>query len=106
FVDLGVKPFDFLFVQQEFSDSERFMIGVVGKGVLPDVHLINKHFTIYNPGIGILKAGLAEPQGFDFGSFEDQAGLVFVFDKVVKSGFAVDRNDFDRVSSIRTSSCG
>ena len=94
FVDFGVKPLDFLFVQKKLSDSERIVIFVVGKRVGPDVQLIDKHLAVDNPGIGILEVGLADPQRLYFGSFEDQAGLVFVVDKIVKPGFTIDRDDF------------
>ncbi len=71
------------------------MIIIIGKRVGSDVHLVNKHFTVFDLGVSIFQMGLAEPQGLDFGSLKHHSGFKFILNKVVKAGFTVIGYDFD-----------
>jgi hypothetical protein len=58
------------------------------------MHLMKKHLTVLDFGIGILDVDLAVSNGFDFGAFQDDAGLILVFDEVIEAGFSVVGYDF------------
>ena len=71
------------------------MIIIIGERVGCYVQLVYKHFTIFDPGVGILQICPAQSQRFHFGACERQPGLEFVNDKIIAAGFAVLGNDFD-----------
>jgi hypothetical protein len=71
------------------------MIIIIGERVGADVHLVNIHFTVFDPGISVFQIGLAQPEGLYFGTFEYQAGFQFIFDEIVIAGLAVLGDDFD-----------
>ncbi len=70
------------------------MISVIGKGVDADMHLMEKNLSVLDLGIGILDIDLAVSHGLDFGAFQDDSSLIFIFDEVVEPGFSVVRNNF------------
>ena len=70
------------------------MIVIIGKRVSGDMHLMNKDFAFFNPGIRIFQVNEAESKGFNFGSQEDHSGFVCIFDKIAVSGFSVFSYNF------------
>ena len=71
------------------------MVVIIGKRVGRDVQLVYKHFTVFDPGIGIFQVRTPLSQGFHFGTLEDQSGLVFIDDKIVPAGLSVLGDYFD-----------
>jgi hypothetical protein len=70
------------------------MIVIIGKRIRRDVHLVNKHFAFFNPGIRIFQVNAAKSKGFNFGSQKDHSGFVSIFDKIAVSGFSVFSYNF------------
>jgi hypothetical protein len=59
------------------------------------VHLVYKHFTIFDPGVGIFQVCPSLSQGLHLGALEDQPGLEFIDNKIVPAGLAVLGDYFD-----------
>ncbi len=93
FIDLSEQSFNFILMQKEFPGTQGIVVFIVGKGISPDVHLIDKHFTPLDPGIRILQVHPAHPKGFDFGTQERHSGLVFILYEIIVPGLPVFRDD-------------
>jgi hypothetical protein len=71
------------------------MVIIIGEGIGRDVHLVHKHFTIYDPGVGIFQVCASLSEGLHLGALENQSGLEFIDNKIVPAGSAVLGNYFD-----------
>ena len=89
FVDFGIKPFDFMLVQQEFALTQGVVITIVCKRVGADMQVVDENLTICNRGVGIFEVCPTLPQGLYFRTNQDHTGLVFIGDKVIEAGLAV-----------------
>jgi hypothetical protein len=59
------------------------------------MHLIQKNLAVPDLGIGIFDVDAASPEGFDFGSFQNHPGLIFIINKKIVFGLTIFRYDFD-----------
>ena len=71
------------------------MVIIIGEGIGCDVHLVYKHFTVFDPGVGIFQVCTSLSQGLHLGALENQPGLEFIDDKIVPAGSAVLGDYFD-----------
>ena len=96
FIDLADQALDFIFMQQQLAGALRVVVAVGGKRVGADMHLMDEDFPlVVDLGVSIFQVDPAEPQRFDFGAAQGQAGFIFVLDKIIEAGLFVDRYDFD-----------
>jgi hypothetical protein len=70
------------------------MVSVIGKGVNADMHLMEKDLSVLDLGISVLYVDLAVSHGLDFGAYQDNPCLIFIFNEVIEPGFSVVRNNF------------
>jgi hypothetical protein len=68
------------------------MVPVKSEGISADVKLVNKNLSLLDLGIRIFNIDPTEPEGFDFGSQKNQSGFIFVFNLIIKPGFAIFRD--------------
>jgi hypothetical protein len=75
--------------QKKFSNPQRIVVVVVGKGINTDVNLVCEHLSIGDLGVRILQVGTAGSERFDFGAQKYNTSLIGVYDMIIVSRFSV-----------------
>ena len=76
-------------MQKKLARSQRIMVTIIGKRIWTDVHLVNKHFAIFDSGVGILQIDPSLPQGFNLSTQQDDPGFIFVLYEIFITGLTV-----------------
>src|SRR3989344_1976804 len=89
-LDDGTDQFtDFMAVEQEFTFSQRLMIGAIAMRVRPDVHSKKPGFAPLDRTIGVVDVHGTRADRFDFGALQDDSRVKLLEEFIVAAGVFV-----------------
>ena len=77
-------------MQEKLARPDWLMSVIAGSIVGGNVAIMEPKLPIFWPGIGIAKIYLARPDGFNLGTFENNACLKALLDMIVMVSFAIN----------------